>query len=155
MSAEDRLRILGLRLPELRAPVANFLPFARVGRLIWVSGQVPLDPNGGLLAGRVGAEFTVDEAADIARGVGLTLLSVIRQAAGSLDAVARVVKINGYVNAVPGFAQHPRVIDGVSNLMVEVFGEPGRHARAAIGAAGLPGNVPVEVEAVVELLTGP
>lgn len=150
-SPEARLRALGIRLPELGAPVANFLPFTRTGNLLFISGQVPLDENGQLLCGRVGAEFTVDEAAGVARDVAITVLAVIRKAVGSLDNVTQVVKINGSVNAVAGFTQQPQVINGVSDLMVEVFGERGRHARAAVGTGSLPGNVPVEVEAIVEV----
>jgi len=150
-SPEARLKELGIRLPELGAPVANFLPFTRTGNLLFVSGQVPINENGQLLCGRVGAEFSVDEAAGIARDVAITVLAVIREAAGSLDNVTQVVKISGSVNAVAGFPQQPQVINGVSDLMVEVFGERGRHARAAVGAGSLPGNVPVEVEAIIEV----
>jgi enamine deaminase RidA (YjgF/YER057c/UK114 family) len=151
IAVEDRLNELGIQLPELSPPVANFLPFVKTGRLVFVSGQVPFDEHGKLLAGQVGAEFNVEEATKIARDVATTLIAVIKQAAGSLDNVTRIVKINGSVNAVPGFTQQPQVINGVSDLMVEVFGERGRHARAAVGTGGLPGNVPVEVEAVVEV----
>lgn len=151
VSVEQRIRELGIRLPEPAAPVANFVPFTRVGRLVFISGQVPTDEEGRLIAGQVGTDFTVEEATKIARQVGLTLISVIRTAAGELDRVIRIVKINGYVNAAPGFERQPQVVNGVSDLLVEVFGDRGRHARAAVGAASLPGNVPVEVEAIVEV----
>jgi len=151
VSVEQRIRALGLVLPEPAAPVANFVPFTRIGRLVFISGQVPTDGEGRLIAGQVGTDFNVEEATKIARQVGLTLISVIRKAAGELDRVTRIVKINGYVNAAPGFGQQPQVVNGVSDLLVEVFGDRGRHARAAVGAASLPGNVPVEVEAIVEV----
>jgi enamine deaminase RidA (YjgF/YER057c/UK114 family) len=150
-NAEIRLRDLGIRLPEVKAPLANFVPFVKTGKLVFVSGQVPLDEHGKLLTGQVGADISVEEAVAIARDVAITLIAVIKQAAGSLDNVTQIVKINGSVNAVPGFTQQPLVINGVSDLIAEVFGERGRHARAAVGTGSLPGNVPVEVEAIVEV----
>ena len=151
-NAENRLRDLNIRLPEVKPAVANFVPFVKTGKLVFVSGQVPFDEDGKLLAGQVGADISVEEAVKIARDVAITLIAVIKQAAGSLDNVTQIVKINGSVNAVPGFTQQPLVINGVSDLIVEVFGERGRHARAAVGTGSLPGNVPVEVEAIVEVV---
>ncbi len=132
-TAEHRLRDLDIRLPEVKAAVTNYVPFVKTGNLVFVSGQVPFDEHGKLLAGQVGADISVEEAVKIARDVTMNLIAVIRQAAGSLDNVTRIVKINGSVNAVSGFTQQPLVINGVSDLIVEVFGERGRHARAAVG----------------------
>lgn len=146
---EARLLQAGLTLPAIGASPGNFLPYTRTGRLIYVSGQVPIGPDGPI-AGQVGDTVSESEAREYARLATLRILAIIRQALGSLDRVARVVKVNGYVNAIPGFGGQPAILDGCSALLVEIFGERGRHARAAIGAAGLPFNVPVEIEAIIE-----
>jgi enamine deaminase RidA (YjgF/YER057c/UK114 family) len=148
--AEARLHRAGLTLPALGLSAGNFVPFTRTGRLLYISGQVPIGPDGPI-TGQVGDTVTEAQAKDAARLTALRILAVIRLALGSLDRVTRVVKVNGYVNAVPGFGRQPAVIDGCSELLVEIFGERGRHARAAIGAGGLPFNVPVEIEAILEV----
>jgi enamine deaminase RidA (YjgF/YER057c/UK114 family) len=148
-SAEARLVERGITLPTLAPSVGNFLPFTRSGPLVFVSGQIPIGPNGPI-TGQVGGAVSEAEAYAAARLAGLRVLAVARLALGSLDRVAQVVKVNGYVSHVPGFGAQPAVVNGCSDLMVEVFGESGRHARAAVGVAGLPLNVPVEVEAVLE-----
>ena len=150
-SVEDRLVQLGVELPAVGESPGNFVPCVRSGRLLFISGQVALMDDGTILSGRVGAEISEDEARGYARQAALRILAIARQALGSLEAVSRVVKVNGYVNAVPGFGGHPAVINGCSDLFVELFGERGHHARAAIGAGSLPGNAPVEVEAVLEV----
>jgi enamine deaminase RidA (YjgF/YER057c/UK114 family) len=146
MSADDRLRELGLTLPELPTPVANYVHAVRTGNLLFLAGKGPLG-----IAGKVGQEFSEQEGYEWARQVGLLLLAVIRQELGSLDRVTRVVKLLGFVNAAPDFENHPQVINGCSDLMVSVFGERGRHARTALGAGSLPFRIPVEIEAVVEV----
>ena len=146
---EARLTRAGLTLPTLGPSAGNFVPFSRSGRLLYISGQVPYGPDGPII-GQVGDAISEAQAKDAARLTGLRILAVIRLALGSLDNVTRVLKVNGYVNAVPGFGRQPAVIDGCSELLVDVFGERGRHARAAIGAGGLPFNVPVEIEAIIE-----
>jgi enamine deaminase RidA (YjgF/YER057c/UK114 family) len=153
MGAEDRARELGLDLTSAATPVANYVPAVRSGNLIFLSGHVPpAAADGSRPSGRVGEAIDVDQAYQIARTVGVALLGSLRAAAGSLDAVTRVVKVLGMVNATPDFSQHPRVINGCSDLMVEVFGEDvGKHARSAVGVASLPANVPVEIEMVVEV----
>ncbi|MEE8370619.1 MAG: RidA family protein [Sphingomonadales bacterium] len=148
---EQRLKELKIELPDVAPTVANFLPYVQTGNLLFVSGQVPFTDDGKLLSGSVGDDFTVEEATEIARRITITLLAVVKLALGDLDKVVRVVKINGSVNAYPGFKAHPAVINGCSNLLVEVFGEKGRHARAAVGVESLPGNVPVELEGVFEV----
>jgi len=151
MSAEQALRDLGLALPELPERIANYLWFRQAGDLIWVSGQGPRRPDGSFITGKVGRDVTLEEAYEHARLVGLDLLAVVREAAGSLDKV-EVIKLLGMVNAVPEFADHGKVIDGCSDLLVAVLGEAGRHARASVGMGSLPGQITVEIEAVVRLL---
>lgn len=150
-TAEERLAALGLVLPATPKPMANYVPFVRTGALIFMSGQGPRKPEGGFHAGKVGAEVTADEAYQHARLVGLQLLAVLREAAGGFAHVARLVKVLGMVNAVPGFTQHPRVINGCSDLFVEILGERGRHARSAVGMGSLPENITVEIEAIAEV----
>jgi len=148
-SAEARFQELGLVLPPILPSVANFVPALLDGELLYLSGQGPRDAKG-YRFGKVGAEVSADEAREHARLVGLSLLAVIRQELGSLDRVRRVVRLFGMVNATPDFALHSRVIDGCSDLLCDVFGPAaGRHARSAVGVGSLPGNISVEIEAVV------
>ncbi|KAF1020662.1 MAG: hypothetical protein GAK30_02366 [Paracidovorax wautersii] len=151
-SPEARLASLGIVLPEPPAPVANFVIARRCGPLLYLSGQGPLEPTGHLHVGRVGREVSLEQAYGHARLTGLNLLAVARQALGDLARVRSVVKLLAFVNAEPGFAHHPQVINGCSDLFVEVFGEAvGRGARSAIGAGSLPGNQTVEIEAILEV----
>lgn len=151
---EKQLQSLGLILPELPPPVGNFTPFALHGDLLFLSGQGPLLEDGSLAQGKVGADVSTDQAYEHARRTGLVLLSSIRLAVGSLDRVKQVVKLLGLVNASPDFTEHPEVINGCSDLFVEVFGDRGRHARSAIGVGSLPGGISVEIEAVIAVQTG-
>jgi enamine deaminase RidA (YjgF/YER057c/UK114 family) len=150
-SPEQRLRELGITLPTPPTPVANYVPFVRMGTLVFLSGQGPRRDDGSFISGKVGRDVSVEEAYRHARIVGLQLLAVMRVAAGSLDKVARVGKLLGMVNAVPDFTDHPKVINGCSDLFVEVLGEAGRHARSAVGMGSLPAQITVEIECVVEL----
>ena len=147
MSFEQRLADLGIELPDAPTPVASYVPAVRTSNLLWIAGQPP-DP---VRSGQVGADYTVEQGAAAARTAGLNILAQVRKATGSLDTVKRVVKLVGFVNAAPGMDQAHRVVNGCSDLMIEVFGESGRHARSAVGAATLPLNIPVEIEAVFEL----
>jgi len=149
MSAEARLKQLGIVLPNVPAPVANYVPFRLAGNLLFLSGQGPRGPNGEALTGKVGAEVTIEEAYRRARLIGLQLLSATRQALGSLDRVDAVLKVLGMVNAVPDFKDHPKVINGCSDLFVEVLGDAGRHARSAVGMGSLPNQISVEIEAIL------
>jgi enamine deaminase RidA (YjgF/YER057c/UK114 family) len=149
MSAEARLKELGIVLPKLATPMANYVPYRLVGNLLYLSGQGPRDENGNNLAGKVDTEVSVDEAYRRARLVGLGLLAATRTALGSLDRVEAVVKLLGMVNSAPTFGQQPKVINGCSDLFVEVFGDAGRHARSAVGMAGLPNGISVEIEAIL------
>jgi len=146
---EDRLAELGIELPQPNAPVANYVPFVRMGDLIHISGQVSLDASGGI-RGVVGEDLDLEAGQRAARLCGLSLLAQMKAACdGHLGRVKRVVKLNGFVQAGPKFFDIPKVVNGASDLMVEVFGEGGRHARSAVGVYRLPLNFAVEVDAVV------
>jgi len=149
MSAEARLKELGIVLPTVAAPVANYVPFRLVGNLLFLSGQGPRDEKGASLTGKVGKDVTVEEAYRRARLVGLGLLAAARQALGSLDRIDFVVKLLGMVNAAPEFGDQPKVINGCSDLFVEVLGDAGRHARSAVGMGSLPNQISVEIEAIM------
>ena len=151
MSIEQRVKELNLELPAVTPPVATYVNAARTGNLLFLSGKVPVDAGGKMLTGKVGKDVTTEEAAKHARLVGLHLIAVMRHELGSLDKVKRVVKLLGMVNAVPEYGEQPKVINGCSDLMVEVFGDKGRHARSAIGVGSLPAGVTVEIEAIVEV----
>jgi enamine deaminase RidA (YjgF/YER057c/UK114 family) len=155
MTAEDRVRELGLDLSRPAAPVANYVPTVRTGNLVFTSGHVPAaGPGGSRPSGKLGADFDVEQGYQIARGVAVAMLASLRAEIGSLDRVCRIVKVLGMVNATPDFTQHPRVVNGASDLLVEVFGDAiGKHARSAIGVASLPSDVPLEIEMVVEVET--
>ena len=155
MDATDRrLAELGVVLPEVPKPIANYVPFVRDGSLVFLSGQGPRRPEGGMYSGKVGGPVSVEDAYQHARIIGLQLLAALREAAGGLDRVARIVKVLGMVNAVPEVGQHPRVINGCSDLFVEVLGERGRHARSAVGMGSLPDNITVEIEMIAALKRG-
>jgi enamine deaminase RidA (YjgF/YER057c/UK114 family) len=151
MSAEARLKQLGIILPNVPSPIANYLPYRVAGNLLFLAGQGPRDENGNLLTGKVGADVTVEEAYNRARRIGLGLLAATRLALGSLDRVDTVLKLLGMVNAVPDFRDHPKVINGCSDLFVEVFGEAGKHARSAVGMGSLPGQISVEIEGIISI----
>ncbi len=151
MSAEKRLRQLGIDLGKVSSPVANYVNAVRTGNLLFLSGKGPRAVNGVRPRGKVGRDYTAEEAYQHARTVGLDLLAVMRAELGSLDRVKRVVKLLGMVNAVPEFEDHPKVINGCSDLFVEVLGEAGRHARSAVGMGSLPMGIPVEIECIVEV----
>lgn len=150
-AVDARLLALQISLPDAPAPAANYAPFVRSGALLFVSGQISQDADR-LMTGKVGDTVSIDAATRAARACGLALIAQAKAALeGDLDRVRRVVKLTGFVNATPDFAQHPEVVNGCSDLMVEVFGEKGRHARAAVGAGSLPRGVSVEIEAVFEV----
>ncbi len=153
MSPDERIAALGIVLPPPPAPVANFVIARRAGAFLYLSGQGPLEASGHLHVGVVGVDVSVAEAYGHARLTGLNLLAVAREALdGNLGRVRSVVKLLAFVNGAPGFAEHPKVINGCSDLFVEVFGETvGRGARSAIGAGSLPGNQTVEIEAILEV----
>ena len=149
MTVSERLKELGITLPESAAPAANYVPFVRDGDTLYVSGQLPKGADG-LITGKLGADLDVAVGAAAARACALALLAQAKAAAGDLDSV-RLVKLVGFVNSTPDFAEQPAVINGASDLMVEVLGDAGRHARSAVSAAALPFGVAVEVEAIFAL----
>lgn len=151
MSAEARLKQLGIVLPPVPSPMANYLPYRIAGNLLFLAGQGPRDDKGNSLSGKVGAEISVDEGYRRARQIGLQLLSTTRTALGSLDRVDTVVKMLCMVNAVPEFRDHPKVANGMSDLFVEVFGDNGKHARSAVGMGSLPNQISVEIEGILSI----
>ena len=154
MSAEAKLKELGLQLPVPPAPIANFLPWRRAGQLLYLSGQGPRDEAGKISVGRLGRDCSVERGYADARRVGLQLLSTIRAAIGSLDHVEAVIKLLGIVNAEPDFGDQPKVINGCSDVLIEVLGERGKHARSAVGMGSLPNGMTVEVEAIILIKDG-
>ena len=150
-SAEDRLRDLGYELPSAPSPGGSYLPATRAGALLFTSGQLPFKEGQLPYTGKVGGEVSVEEAREAARLCALNALAVIKAEAGSLENVRRVAKVTGYVASAAGFNDQPGVINGASDLLNEVFGERGLHARSAVGVAELPLDAPVEVELIVEL----
>ena len=148
---ENRLRQLGLELPAMPPLAGSYVPFVRSGDLLFVSGQIPFRPDRSVVTGTVGVDVSLEQAQEAARLAGLSLLSVVRAAVGSLDEVTRVVRLGGFVNSPPGFAQQPQVINGCSDLMIEIWGDRGRHARAAVGVASLPAHAAVEVDGIFEV----
>lgn len=146
----QRLSDLGITLPQPVAPVANYVPFVRMGNLLVVSGQISLGPDG-MIKGKLGGGVSIEEGQRAARVCGLNVIAQIRAAIGNLDHVIRIVRLGGFINATPDFLDGPKVMNGASDLMVEVFGDKGRHARSTIGVASLPADAAVEVEAMVEV----
>jgi enamine deaminase RidA (YjgF/YER057c/UK114 family) len=146
MSIDKRIAELGLTLPPVPTPAGNYVHAVRTGNLLFLAGKGP-----GKVSGKVGAEITTEQGYQHARAVGLTLIAVMRAELGSLERVARIVKVLGMVNATPEFGEQPKVINGCSDLFVEVFGERGKHARSAVGMGSLPSQIPVEIECIVEV----
>jgi enamine deaminase RidA (YjgF/YER057c/UK114 family) len=149
MTPEQRLEALGLTLPQVPTPAANYVPYRLAGNLLYLSGQGPKRPDGSYRVGRLGRDISVEEAYLEARMVGLGLLAAAKAALGSLERIEAVVKLLGMVNAEPDFGDHPKVINGCSDLFVEVLGEAGRHARSAVGMGSLPNRMAVEIEAIL------
>ena len=147
----ERLAALGLTLPPVTAPVAAYVPAVQTGSYIYVSGQVPVADGKVAATGKVGAEVSTEDAAGLARICALNALAAAANVAGGLDNIGRIVKVVGFVASAPGFNGQPQVINGASELLIEVLGEDGRHARSAVGVAELPLNVPVEVELIAEV----
>jgi enamine deaminase RidA (YjgF/YER057c/UK114 family) len=151
---ETKIKELGIKLKTPPPPTANFVAAVRVGNIVYLSGQGPLKDDGTWMVGKVGSVFNLEQAQAAARLTGIRLLEALKAEVGNLNKVKRIVKVLGMVNAVPTFDQHSQVINGFSDLMVEVFGENGRHARSAVGLGSLPHNIPVEIEMIVELKEG-
>jgi enamine deaminase RidA (YjgF/YER057c/UK114 family) len=151
VTPEEKLRELGLTLPEASTPVANYVPYRWAGNLLYISGQGPKRPDGTYRVGRLGKNASVEDGYAEARLTGLQLLAVARSAIGELSRIESVIKLLGMVNAEPEFTDHPKVINGCSDLLVEVLGEAGRHARSAVGMGSLPNGMMVEIEAILQV----
>ena len=149
MTPEEKIASLGLTLPSSPKPMANYVSYRWAGNLLYLSGQGPIRPDGSHCVGRLGRDTEVEEAYQHARLVGLSLLATAKTAIGELSRIEAVIKLLGMVNAEPDFLDHPKVINGCSDLLVEVLGEAGRHARSAVGMGGLPGGISVEIEAIL------
>jgi enamine deaminase RidA (YjgF/YER057c/UK114 family) len=151
MSYEQKLTQLGLALPAPPRPVANYVPVVRTGDLLFLSGVLPSRDGQLIMTGKLGQNLSIDQGMEAARVAVLNGLSIIRQEAGSLDRVKRIVKMVGHIASAPGFTDQPQVLNGASDLLVSLFGDAGRHARVAVGAAELPRQAPIEIELIVEL----
>lgn len=150
MIVDQRLKELGITLPAVGGPLGNYVHAKRVGNLLYLSGKGPKGADGEMPKGKLGAGMSIDEGYRHARQVGLVLIAAMREAlGGDLDRIQDIVKVLGMVNAAPDFEDHPKVVNGCSDLFVEVFGERGRHARSAVGMSSLPGGIPVEIEVIV------
>jgi enamine deaminase RidA (YjgF/YER057c/UK114 family) len=151
MEIEKRLKELGISLPAPPKPVANYVPAVRAGNLLFVSGHGPYNDGKTMVSGKLGKELTIEEGYKTARNVALNCLASVQATLGDLNKVKRVVKLLGMVNCTEDFKDHPKVINGASDLLVEVFGDAGRHARSAVGMQSLPNGIPVEIEMVLEV----
>ena len=151
MNAEQKLKEMGIVLPESPKPLANYVRAVRTGNLLFVSGHGPYNDGKAILVGKLGKDVTIEEGYKTARNVAVNCLSSIRASLGSLDKVKRVVKLLGMVNCTEDFKDQPKVMNGASDLLVEVFGEAGRHARSAVGMQALPNQIPVEIEMILEV----
>lgn len=151
MTIEEKMEELGLKLPPPPKPVANYLPAVRAGNLLFTSGVLPMKEDRLAFTGKLGSDLTVEQGQEAARLALLSALAVVKQELGSLDKVARVVKLTGHVASAPGFTQQPSVLNGASDLLVAIFENAGRHARVAVGAAELPLSSPVELELIVQI----
>lgn len=151
MSVQDRLRALGITLPVATNPAANYTNYVVTGDLLYVAGKGPLPVDGKVPKGRLGQEYTTEQGYAFARSTGIDILSVVNAALGSLERVARVVKLQGFVNATPAFEEHPQVLNGCSDLMVEAFGPKGVHARSVFGATSVRANLPIIIDSIFEI----
>lgn len=148
---EQKLQELGVTLYEPIKPIANYVTAVRTGNLVWLSGHGPVKPEGGLMEGKVGLDLSIEEGQQAARYTAVALLTSLKAEIGDLNKVKRIIKVTGMVNCPTDFADQPKVINGCSDLLVGIFGERGKHARAAVGMGSLPGNIPVEIDMVVEI----
>lgn len=151
ISPEQKLKELGIALPEVTPPVANYVDVVRSGNLLFLAGKGSRNEDGTRITGKVGVDLTIDDGYEAARSIALQHLAVIKKEVGDLSKVIRIVKVFGMVNTSPEFTQHSQVINGYSDFMVQIFGEKGRHARSAVGMNSLPVNLAVEIEVIVEV----
>jgi len=151
MSAEQKLKELGIVLPQPPKPVANYLPAVRIGNLLFVSGHGPYDDGNTKMSGKVGRELTVEEGYQVARNVAINCLASVKATIGDLDKVRRVIKLLGMVNCTDDFKEQPKIMNGCSDLLIAIFGDAGKHARSAVGMQALPNQIPVEIEMILEI----
>jgi enamine deaminase RidA (YjgF/YER057c/UK114 family) len=151
MTPEEKLKFLGIELPEIPKPLGSYVPFVRTGDLVFLSGMLPLKEGKLAMTGKVGETVSLDDAAQCAKVAATNALAVLKSAVGSLDNVRRCVKLSGFVASAAGFTDQPKVVNGASDFIFEVFGEAGRHARAAVGVNVLPLNSPVEIDFIFEV----
>lgn len=151
MQIEAKLKEMGIELPPAVTPVANYVPAIRTGNLVFLSGHGPFNEDGSLITGKIGSDLTTEQGYEAARRVAIGLLGSLKAVIGDLDKVERVVKLLGLVNCSPEFADQPKVINGASDFLVDVFGDNGKHARSAVGTNALPLNIAVEIEMIVEV----
>lgn len=150
-SIQSRLAAKGLSLPAAPSAVANYVPYLVAGDLLFISGQISKSADGTLIAGRLGGDLTVEQGVEAAAACALNILAQANAALGDLSRIAQVMRITGYVNATPDFTDHPRVINGASDLLVHILGEAGRHTRVAVGVSSLPANCAVEIDAIIRI----
>ncbi len=151
-TAEEKIKSLGLQLPPVSKPIANYVKYVRSGNLIFLAGHGPTKADGTLITGKTGKDLTIEQGYEAAKVTALSLIATLKDAlGGDLNKVKRIVKVNGYVNCLPDFTEQPKVINGCSDLLVQIFGDKGRHARAAMGMVSLPSNIAVEIEMIVEV----
>lgn len=150
-NVEEKIKELGIQLENPEKPVANYLPAVKTGNLVFLSGKIPKDEEGHLITGKLGADLTIEQGYIAARSCAIAQLSTLKAEIGDLNKVVRIVKVNGFVNADPDFTELSKVVNGFSDLMVEVFGERGKHARAAVGMASLPLGIACDIEMIVEV----
>ena len=148
---DQKLTELSIELPKVHKPIANYVNSVRIGNIVYLSGKGPRKADGTFITGKVGQDLTIEEAQQAARLTGINQLAALKEEIGNLDKVKRIVKVFGMVNCTSDFTNQPKVINGFSDLMVEVFGEKGKHARSAVGMSSLPANIPVEIEMIVEI----
>ncbi len=148
---EEKIKAAGYELPPVTKPIANYVKYVKTGNLIFLSGHGPSAPDGSNITGKLGKDMTIEQGYEAAKITALSLLATLKDAIGDLSKVKRIVKVNGYVNCLPDFTDHPKVINGCSDFLVLVFGDKGKHARAAMGMVALPNNIAVEIEMVVEV----
>ena len=151
-TVDEKIKQLGLELPPVSKPIANYVKYVRTGKLIFLAGHGPSKTDGTNITGKVGKELSIEQGYEAAKITALSLIATLKDAlGGDLSKVKRIVKVNGYVNCLPDFTDHPKVINGCSDLLVALFGEKGKHARAAMGMVALPSNIAVEIEMIVEV----
>lgn len=151
-TVDEKIKQLGLELPQVSKPIANYVKYVRTGNLIFLAGHGPTKTDGTNISGKVGKELSIEQGYEAAKITALSLIATLKDAlGGDLSRVKRIVKVNGYVNCLPDFTDQPKVINGCSDLLVALFGEKGKHARAAMGMVALPSNIAVEIEMIVEV----